>query len=319
MSKIVYVEKENGGVASALNAGIEVMSGEYFAWLSHDDLFHKDKIKKQVQAIEKSGDKMKICSMNYSFFDDIEKTYIKTDFHKYYAEDRIENSIFLLLWGELHFSSLLFAKEHFNRVGLFNEKLLTAQDNDFIFRLLRGQKILFLEDVGSYVRLHESSGTSQNKNVVNEENSKLYRSMCESLSEKELEDISGNADLTKDKFAAIIASMSSVEISDFGINCKESNYVLVGAGGYGRRLNYEMISAGIKPKKFLDNDSKKDGKLIDGTICKLLDMENISPEDQLIITNKYYYPLENQLKAMGIKNYLKKVEIDEVIMNSYRF
>ena len=40
--KIRYFEKENGGVASALNLGIKEMNGEYFAWLSHDDLFAKN-------------------------------------------------------------------------------------------------------------------------------------------------------------------------------------------------------------------------------------------------------------------------------------
>lgn len=34
---IRYIEKENGGVSSALNRGIEAMTGEYFSWLSHDD------------------------------------------------------------------------------------------------------------------------------------------------------------------------------------------------------------------------------------------------------------------------------------------
>jgi glycosyltransferase involved in cell wall biosynthesis len=39
-----YFCKPNGGVASALNRGIAEMSGEFFSWLSHDDLYTKDKI-----------------------------------------------------------------------------------------------------------------------------------------------------------------------------------------------------------------------------------------------------------------------------------
>ena len=37
--KIRYFEKPNGGVATALNMGIQKMRGEYFSWLSHDDLY----------------------------------------------------------------------------------------------------------------------------------------------------------------------------------------------------------------------------------------------------------------------------------------
>ncbi len=42
--RIRYIEKENGGVASALNCGIQSMNGRYFCWLSHDDLFLPDKV-----------------------------------------------------------------------------------------------------------------------------------------------------------------------------------------------------------------------------------------------------------------------------------
>ena len=33
-----FPAKKNRGVASALNMGIRQMRGEYFSWLSHDDL-----------------------------------------------------------------------------------------------------------------------------------------------------------------------------------------------------------------------------------------------------------------------------------------
>ena len=42
--KIHYFEKENGGSSSALNYGIKQMKGEWFSWLSHDDLYYPKKI-----------------------------------------------------------------------------------------------------------------------------------------------------------------------------------------------------------------------------------------------------------------------------------
>ena len=41
---IRYYEKENGGCASALNYGINLMNGDWFSWLSHDDLYLPNKI-----------------------------------------------------------------------------------------------------------------------------------------------------------------------------------------------------------------------------------------------------------------------------------
>ena len=46
--KIRGFHKENGGVTTALNLGIMEMKGEWFAWLSHDDLWMPRKLEKQV-------------------------------------------------------------------------------------------------------------------------------------------------------------------------------------------------------------------------------------------------------------------------------
>jgi len=57
-NKINYYTKENGGVASALNLGISKMKGEYFSWLSHDDWYLPDKIRKEIlncQTLSQSG------------------------------------------------------------------------------------------------------------------------------------------------------------------------------------------------------------------------------------------------------------------------
>lgn len=45
------ITKTNGGVASALNVAIDKMTGEYFSWLSHDDLYVKEKIESQINAL----------------------------------------------------------------------------------------------------------------------------------------------------------------------------------------------------------------------------------------------------------------------------
>lgn len=47
--KIRYFFKENGGSSSALNMGIAQMTGEWFSWLSHDDLYVPEKLEKQVE------------------------------------------------------------------------------------------------------------------------------------------------------------------------------------------------------------------------------------------------------------------------------
>lgn len=53
--KIKYYKKENGGCASALNYGISKMQGEWFSWLSHDDVYYPEKIQSAVDCINENG------------------------------------------------------------------------------------------------------------------------------------------------------------------------------------------------------------------------------------------------------------------------
>ncbi len=54
--RIRYFRKENGGVASALNLGIREMRGEYFSWLSHDDVYLPRKVEREAAALAARGD-----------------------------------------------------------------------------------------------------------------------------------------------------------------------------------------------------------------------------------------------------------------------
>ncbi len=52
--KIQYYVKENGGCASALNYGISKMHGEWFSWLSHDDVYFPEKVQSAVECIRRN-------------------------------------------------------------------------------------------------------------------------------------------------------------------------------------------------------------------------------------------------------------------------
>ena len=46
--RIVHFDK-NKGVAACLNHAIRISNGEFISWLSHDDIYDKNKILKQVE------------------------------------------------------------------------------------------------------------------------------------------------------------------------------------------------------------------------------------------------------------------------------
>lgn len=331
--KIRYFEKENGGVATALNYGISKMSGEYFAWLSHDDIFLKNKISDQIKAILNSDDEKIIAQGNYIFCSDRCKIKAITEFHKYSKQSDICNSLFLFLMYETHFSNLLFHKSHFGRIGLFDDKLKTAQDNDFLFRLLRGQRTVFVEEPVSMVRLHNESGTSVFYDVVNTENSRLYLNMAQSISSEAAIALFGHKSIFLCKIAGIIRSMggsselSEIEkelsnsilnemkhsMNEFNAICNK-DIIIFGAGQYGIRLKYELDSRGIQVKYFIDNDERKYGKMIGNALCypvsKVRDENNIC----VVIAQKTYKDALEQLKKMNISNVMNKMEMDRIIV-----
>lgn len=58
--KIRYLPKENGGVSSARNFGIENAKGKYIAFLDADDVWMPEKLEKQVAAMEED-EKIGLC------------------------------------------------------------------------------------------------------------------------------------------------------------------------------------------------------------------------------------------------------------------
>lgn len=53
LDRLKYIEKENGGVSTALNLGISMATGDYICWLSHDDIFLPNKLRTQYDLIQK--------------------------------------------------------------------------------------------------------------------------------------------------------------------------------------------------------------------------------------------------------------------------
>lgn len=131
--KIKYFFKKNGGVATALNFWIEKMTWDYFSWLSHDDLYYPNKIKEQIDYLNRLQDKCSIISSNFSI--------INSDWSiKWYCKVKYNNSnIFkkLLINWSIHWCTLLIPKDIFEKVGLFNTGLKTVQDIEMWFRIIK--------------------------------------------------------------------------------------------------------------------------------------------------------------------------------------
>jgi len=187
-NKIRYYKKENGGVASALNMGIEKMKGEYFSWLSHDDVYYPEKIEKQIKFLDKLDDKNTVLYSNVEYIDENSKTIYKTEYEKKHSVETLSNGVFPVFYGYTNGCSMLIPKKCFEYVGLFNEMLKTANDYDMWFKLFKKCKTAFVPEVLIKYRFHDLQGT---KTVAEDsrvgESDRMWSKEIEELDDNEVE------------------------------------------------------------------------------------------------------------------------------------
>ena len=189
--KIRYFAKANGGVATALNLGIREMGGEYFSWLSHDDIYLPEKIKKNVAALNNETDKTRIVYSDYDVID-AKRKYVSTISAKklHHAAD-YEFGLLPIIRGYLHGCTLLIHRSHFEQHGLFDEALRTTQDYDLFFKMFRGQRLIYLPESLVKGRIHsKQTGTVSEKTFT--EGDILWETMLKSLTHEEMRAIDGS-------------------------------------------------------------------------------------------------------------------------------
>jgi glycosyltransferase involved in cell wall biosynthesis len=185
--RIKYFKKENGGVASALNLGIEKMTGEYFSWLSHDDVYYQNKIEKQVSAMSDHNTSEIILYSDYAIMNSKSEIVGSTCFHKSHLVSRLNASYYPLFFGLIHGCTLLIPKNLFDKFGVFNEKLKTTQDYDLWFRIFKNINVLYIPDILIKSRVHDKQESKRNVNDVHRlEGNSLWINMMENISDEQV-------------------------------------------------------------------------------------------------------------------------------------
>ena len=180
---IRYFEKENGGVASALNLGISEMKGEYFSWLSHDDLYHKDKLRAEYEALIKLDNKDSIIYSNYEEIavDNVDSRVVKMS-----GVPSQDFRYWLVTTSMLHGCTLLIPIQAFKKVGNFREELRTTQDYDLWFRLSYEYDFVHLDRALLKFRIHAEQDSNRIADVALRECNDLYTDFVLSLTAEEI-------------------------------------------------------------------------------------------------------------------------------------
>ena len=178
--RIRYFENAvNGGVSTALNLGIEKMTGDYFSWLSHDDYYYHDKVERQIEFLKDREDKNVFLYGNYSLLQDGLITPIT---HNHVMLTRKPR--YSLLRGCVNGLTVLLPKSIIDDIGEFNADLRTMQDYDYWRRVGAKYDFVHMEDFLAITRLHAEQGTKVSPAVFSEGNP-LWIEMIEDLPDAE--------------------------------------------------------------------------------------------------------------------------------------
>jgi glycosyltransferase involved in cell wall biosynthesis len=153
--RIIYITQKNRGCSAARNAGIRSASGNYIALLDGDDMWKPDYLAVQVGMLE-ADPSIDVLYPNALIFGD-------SDLRGRFFMDVMRSH------GDVTFESLITQRcnvmisvtarrEIFERVGMFDEALRSAEDFDMWLRVLHnGGRIAYHDRVLVHYRRHRTS------------------------------------------------------------------------------------------------------------------------------------------------------------------
>ncbi|MFB0491685.1 glycosyltransferase involved in cell wall biosynthesis [Methylobacterium sp. OAE515] len=199
-SAIRYIHQENAGVAGAMNHIIQVMSGDIFAWLSHDDLYFPQKIETQVEYFTAIGRRDAIIFSGVHYID---QTGRKIDESRVDHDGLIASPKKALLNSAINGCTLFIPVHILREFSPFDLTLKYTQDYDLWNKILTKYDFYYLPLPLIKYRIHPNQGTHRPAAVV--EGDTLWVSIAERRTEAERALIAGSTQCYFEQLAAFLA------------------------------------------------------------------------------------------------------------------
>jgi glycosyltransferase involved in cell wall biosynthesis len=165
LNKIVYIEKENGGTASALNMGLSRATGDYICWLSSDDVYAENKIKNQLAFMTETNGFFSYT--NYHLINHVGS--VTSRGIGIYYPNRIQMLKEMYKGNFINGCTVMIKKEVFDYVGTFDESLTYTHDYDMWLRIIKQFVVYYINEPLLYYRVHEKMGTMKHARTIRKE------------------------------------------------------------------------------------------------------------------------------------------------------
>lgn len=184
---ISLIEQNRQGACKARNIGLSNATADFVKFLDADDYLEPEIIRKQLEFLDKSGDR-EITYSDIRFFND------NTDFSviKVFEFDQRNDQVIQLFKTNIQTSAPLHRRKLLLEVGGFDERLMRAQEYNLHIRLaMAGCRFVRLPGVGTHIRDHASPHriTNQRSGQLVEDNAELRRQIYVELLQRYYGDV----------------------------------------------------------------------------------------------------------------------------------
>jgi GT2 family glycosyltransferase len=156
--RCVCLRQENAGAAAARNFGIRSSSSKYIAFLDADDLWHPNKLERQLRLIKQDPEAGLVCSdiwIDYSLLGNGKIS------ESMFARSKVppDGHVFeqLIMESSISTPTVLARRQAIEQVGMFNESLTVCEDMNLWLRIASRWKIAIIREILVTVRKRPGS------------------------------------------------------------------------------------------------------------------------------------------------------------------
>jgi len=147
---IIHQNHQNLGVVKSLNIGLDLARGKFIARIDADDIWFPDKLRKQIQYLEKHENILMLATSKLNMNEDgsVRNNDIYPRIYTY--QDICKN---ILKRNIFCHSSVVFHKKVIDHIGKYNESFINSEDYEYWIRIISQGEVEILEEPLVYYRI----------------------------------------------------------------------------------------------------------------------------------------------------------------------
>lgn len=158
--RVICTQKDENekGISKSMNKGIEMARGKYITRMDSDDIIIPEKIFRQVQFLDKN-EEYGVCSVNIAMMDNLGNIYNEN----VYPEQKVPSEWTFLWTNPVPNAPCMYRTSIIKGNNITFSNLRTAEDYDFLEKLITKTKVYMINLPLYYYRYNEKSTYNKNR------------------------------------------------------------------------------------------------------------------------------------------------------------